>query len=224
MFGKGVTEIKRFVLDASFYLLFLAKPFGIKSHPNFPYHSDKHSLFYAPYDIKRECFLPPNDDPIFLLHRLDAATSGVIAVTNSPEYAKECKQLFSQHLIKKNYTAIVCGKALEGTDVWKENIQGKFCQTSITSTLYDSGSNVSLVKFHPLTGRKHQLRIQCSRRKLPILGDKIYGDFAINKSMKIKRMFLHCEEIIIPRGGNTPFIGYCPIPSQFYSFFRGISN
>ena len=57
---------------------------------------------------------------------------------------------------------------------------------------------MSWLRLAPLTGRTHQLRIQTSKRKVPIVGDRTYGDFRRNKliasSMGLKRLCLHCME------------------------------
>ena len=50
--------------------------------------------------------------------------------------------------------------------------------------------NLELLELGAVTGKTHQLRVQCMVRKVPIVGDKTYGDFATNrkvqKSTKIK--------------------------------------
>ena len=55
---------------------------------------------------------------------------------------------------------------------------------------------VCLVRLEPLTGITHQLRVQCAKHGMPILGDATYGNFAANKKIrsmsKINRLFLHC--------------------------------
>jgi 23S rRNA-/tRNA-specific pseudouridylate synthase len=51
----------------------------------------------------------------------------------------------------------------------------------------------------PLTGRTHQLRVQCALRGIPIIGDKSYGDFSYNRKLsrasKTDRLCLHAAEI-----------------------------
>ena len=51
----------------------------------------------------------------------------------------------------------------------------------------------------PQTGRTHQLRVQCSKRRLPILGDRTYGQFNLNRKItklsKINRLFLHSAKL-----------------------------
>ena len=57
---------------------------------------------------------------------------------------------------------------------------------------------VTLLRLEPRTGRSHQLRVQCAKRGLPIVGDQTYGDFARNREFAkragTKRMFLHSLE------------------------------
>ena len=57
---------------------------------------------------------------------------------------------------------------------------------------------VSLLRLEPHTGRSHQLRAQCAKRGLPIVGDQTYGNFPRNrefaKAAGTKRMFLHSLE------------------------------
>jgi 23S rRNA-/tRNA-specific pseudouridylate synthase len=65
---------------------------------------------------------------------------------------------------------------------------------------------MSLLELEPKTGRTHQLRIQCSQRNLPIVGDRTYGDFEKNrafaKSTGQQGMFLHAERVKVPFRGN----------------------
>jgi 23S rRNA-/tRNA-specific pseudouridylate synthase len=57
---------------------------------------------------------------------------------------------------------------------------------------------LALIALEPRTGRSHQLRVQCAKRHLPIVGDATYGDFGANrafaKATGEKRLFLHSLE------------------------------
>ena len=56
-----------------------------------------------------------------------------------------------------------------------------------------------MLRMEPLTGRTHQLRVQCALRGIPIIGDKSYGDFSFNRKLsrasKTDRLCLHAAEI-----------------------------
>ena len=57
----------------------------------------------------------------------------------------------------------------------------------------------SLVRLELLTGRTHQARVHMAHIKHPILGDRKYGDFHLNRSMKnITRPMLHAYELAFP--------------------------
>jgi 23S rRNA-/tRNA-specific pseudouridylate synthase len=84
---------------------------------------------------------------------------------------------------------------------------------------------VSLIRLEPRTGRSHQLRVQCARRGLPIVGDQTYGDFARNrewaKKTGFKRLFLHSLETRIDydfAGRTRAFAAKAPVPPEFEAY------
>ena len=79
-----------------------------------------------------------------------------------------------------------------------------------------------LEKLEPHTGRSHQLRVQCAKRGLPIVGDRTYGNFAANREFVkgggARRMFLHSLEIGFDyafRGRECAFSACAPLPPEF---------
>jgi tRNA pseudouridine65 synthase len=84
------------------------------------------------------------------------------------------------------------------------------------------GSRVSLIRLEPRTGRSHQLRVQCAKRGLPIVGDRTYGDFAANRGFAKRggprRLFLHALEIGFEYklgGREYAFSAEAPLPAEF---------
>ena len=80
----------------------------------------------------------------------------------------------------------------------------------------------ALIRLEPQTGRSHQLRVQCAKRGLPIVGDRTYGNFAANKAYAraggAKRMFLHSLGVVFEYafGGRTQeFAAIAPLPPEF---------
>ena len=74
----------------------------------------------------------------------------------------------------------------------------------------------------PVTGRTHQLRIQCKKHNLPIVGDRTYGSFSFNKEVvmrtKIKRMMLHSSETVVNysfEGKVRQFTAKSDLPEDF---------
>ena len=68
----------------------------------------------------------------------------------------------------------------------KEDSSGKDAQTKFSVLFYDENSNTSVVKWQPLTGRTHQIRVHLKYIGHPIANDAKYGgetynDFDINQ-------------------------------------------
>jgi 23S rRNA-/tRNA-specific pseudouridylate synthase len=84
---------------------------------------------------------------------------------------------------------------------------------------------LSVLELEPHTGRTHQLRVQCARRHLPILGDQNYGDFRRNREFSRRlgtdRLFLHARHVDVEfplDGGKIRFDAESPLPPEFQRF------
>lgn len=202
--------------DSNTTLFALNKPEGIKSHPNKP-GIDKNSLIHAPYDLDNECYLCDLPDgqqiQVYLLNRLDSPTSGVILLCLDLKLALEIHNLFKNHKIQKTYLAIVKGIPRVLYSTWRNRLSSekheekvrtqkggeRVAETKFQLVSQNKLLGISLLKLMPITGFTHQLRVQGSLHKHPILGDKTYGDFPFNKDIQkqtsLKRLFLHSSEI-----------------------------
>jgi 23S rRNA-/tRNA-specific pseudouridylate synthase len=209
-FGPGVEVIA--VSDEGLWALY--KPAGIMSHPNKP-GEEGQSLIVAPYDPKSEAFMT-DEGPYFLLHRLDGPTSGIILVTPYAQLAHKVRDLFRSRGVKKTYYAIVANFPApnQSKGMWRDKLgKTQIREGGVRGTIGGGApaeTHVNLIKkFHtpigssllelrPITGRTHQLRIQCAHRGMPIIGDATYGDFALNRQLKTKNLYLHAAKIEIP--------------------------
>ncbi|OAM90820.1 RNA pseudouridine synthase [Termitidicoccus mucosus] len=152
---------------------------------------------------------------LWLLNRLDSATSGVILVAASESLAREIRAMFQRRHIHKTYAALVFGAPSEDRQRWTDrlaiekrrgqiraNASAGHIPAEAHMTLLRSNRravrSLSLIQLEPKTGRSHQLRVQCARRHLPIVGDATYGDFRANRDFAKrtgeKRLFLHSLE------------------------------
>jgi 23S rRNA-/tRNA-specific pseudouridylate synthase len=152
---------------------------------------------------------------LWLLNRLDSATSGVILVAADESLAREIRALFQRRHIHKTYAALVFGAPSENRQHWADrlaiekrrgqiraNAAAGHIPAEARMTLLRSNRSaarpLSLIQLEPKTGRSHQLRVQCARRRLPIVGDATYGDFRANRDFAKrtgeKRLFLHSLE------------------------------
>jgi len=235
-FGRGVTRV---ALDAN-GLAALDKPEGVLSHPNTP-RDEARSLVRARYDADEECFEwqgPGGARRLWLINRLDSATSGLILAAASAELAREVRALFKGRQVRKTYQALVFGKPRQPAETWRDVLdvkkQGGRIRTVAgggnipavcAMTLLRTGTGparLSMLRLEPQTGRSHQLRVQCAKRGLPIVGDGTYGDFAANRAFAkaggAKRMFLHSLSVSFDytwRGAMCPFSATAPLPPGF---------
>ena len=216
---------------------------GVLSHPNNDRRAKpSNCLLSADYDIEEESYYWKDEQGekrnIFLLHRLDSPTSGVILGASTKKLASCLKDAFARREVKKNYHAIVIasGKRVKN-ETWKDNLvekrekgklrvtrgKGPIAITKVHTEREKTGRyGLNLLELFPQTGRTHQLRVQCALRRMPVLGDKNYGDFSLNRKIlrasKTDRLFLHASKISLSvkfQGQELEFSAESPLPRSF---------
>lgn len=239
--GRGVT---RLAVDENGVAAF-AKPAGVLSHPN-ETGDEPRSLLTARYLIEDECYEWTAGDGggprrLWLLNRLDSATSGVILAAADGDLAAEIRAQFKRKQVRKVYQALVFGAPRQPIALWRDRLavekRGGKIRTGLTAGHVPAESRMSvvragrrhprvtLVRLEPRTGRSHQLRVQCAKRGLPIAGDQTYGDFRRNREFAklagTKRMFLHSMETAFEyefHGRRCSFAAKAPLPEEFENF------
>lgn len=165
------------------------KPQGIPSQTDTSGDEDMTSLLKAYLSDLGE-----NDD-IFVIHRLDRATGGVMIYARNPKSAAELSRLVSEKDgFEKHYLTVVSGEPREKcgnmTDyLYKDSAQKKAfvvkgerrgaklasLDYELRSTAEIDGKTFSLVAIKLNTGRFHQIRAQFSSRGMSVFGDGKYG-------------------------------------------------
>jgi RluA family pseudouridine synthase len=201
----------------------LDKPSGVLSHPNPPARSAANALFRCEYDIEREAYgtrhaaASATESPtasLFLVHRLDQDTSGLILCAFDAAAADALQQALLKREVQKEYLALVLGIPRAAEGVWRDCLQKRSRRGRVETTVVQGRPNAvtrfrtreiyeaagaALLELSPETGRTHQLRVQAAARRLPIVGDDRYGDFAANRCaaqlLSTKRMFLHAHRL-----------------------------
>lgn len=142
---------------------------------------------------------------IFIVHRLDKDTSGVILFAKNEKIKKAFQDNWNNLVIKREYVALV-----EGNNIGKGIIKSYLYETKtlqvvstndpkrgkLAITEYESikeGKKYSLVLINILTGRKNQIRIHLNSIGHPIVGDKKYGSL----TNPINRLGLHATKLVI---------------------------
>ncbi|GHB94689.1 RluA family pseudouridine synthase [Cerasicoccus arenae] len=227
-------------------LLAVEKPVGVLSHPNEEASEKRErALLTADYDHERECYHGFANEgapkEVFLLHRLDSATSGVLLLATNKEVAEAVHLRFQSHDVEKIYYAIVKFQGRIGMHGLWANMMDKGHRSGRQGPVHASAGHslqartlykwergdtfrygLSLLQLTPLTGRTHQLRYQCMKNGMPIVGDRTYGDFRFNKKIKAatgqKRLFLHASSInvrFLYGGDVVRFSAESPLPHEF---------
>ncbi len=149
--------------------------------------------------------------PLWVVHRLDKETSGVVIFAKSAGIHRQLCLAFEQRATRKTYWAWVHG-TLTGQGLCEAPLRefgsgrvapdpkGKASQTAWRSLRTEQ--NYTLVEVQPHTGRRHQIRAHLTALGFPIVGDPLYGPAELRQGWT--RMYLHALELeIFPEAGGA---------------------
>jgi len=129
------------------------------------------------------------------LHRLDAATSGLIAVAKTYPTMVRLGQAWEAGLVHKKYIAITWGILPKESGTINTPIEGRSSKTIYQVLRTKSHPKLGMLSELSLTlktGRTHQLRIHLSELGNDILGDLIYG---LEDRPKVRGLWLFANEM-----------------------------
>jgi RluA family pseudouridine synthase len=124
---------------------------------------------------------------IWLVHRLDTPTSGVVLFARSAAAAATLSALFAGGEIRKMYLAILEGE-IKDECVVETPVQGKDARTTFRPLRSDG--KTTLVEAIIETGRTHQIRIHAQSIGHPVVGDRRYGSGG-----RAARLMLHAWKL-----------------------------
>jgi RluA family pseudouridine synthase len=159
-------------------LLVINKPAGLSTLPD----------GYSPTLPHVKSVLEHEHGQLWIVHRLDKQTSGVLLLARSAQAHRSLNAQFEQHQVLKIYHALV-----KGNPEWKEKsinlplrLNGDRSHRTVVD--HEKGKptithlkvlkrfgNYSLLEAIPETGRTHQIRAHLSSENLTIVGDKLYA-------------------------------------------------
>ena len=146
---------------------------------------------------------------LFIAHRLDRYTSGVLVFAKTPEALNGLKNIFEEHHLRRVYLAILVGELPENAGTLSDKLVER---KSLRMTVVPEGSKAkqdikgaklavthyrvlerlpghTVVEVKLETGRRNQIRVQFADRGFPLLGDQVYG----TPSDHLDRQALHAE-------------------------------
>ncbi len=194
------------------HLIGVVKPYGVLSQGN-----EKTKSLCD--DVSAYLKDKGENDEIYVVHRLDKTTGGVIVYAKTKFMANKLSQLIAEHRFHKEYQAVVCGDMKERsgymtdllyhdknknkTYVVKRERKGvkeaKLCYVVHSKAVYND-SPVSKVQVLLKTGRTHQIRVQFASRKHPLVGDKKYGTTVSDSKIAL---WSHSITFVHPKTSKT---------------------
>ncbi|MBS1645273.1 MAG: RNA pseudouridine synthase [Bacteroidetes bacterium] len=181
--------------------------------------------------------------PIFVVHRLDKETSGLIAFAKHESSHRYLSQLFERHEIEKLYAGLVLGRVnteaarielpiAEHPFVKGKMIVSKQGKLSVTDyRVVESWPLYSLMQWQIHTGRTHQIRVHMAASGHPIVCDTLYGDgkafllssvkpkFKLSKTEEqerplLNRLALHAYRLQFEGPDGKLILAEAPIPKD----------
>ena len=163
---------------------------------------------------------------LWVVHRLDKITSGVMVFARTAEAHQSLNKQFEQHEVQKVYHAIVVG--VPGWDQHTDhhplrvdvghshrtkvdNSKGKSSET--TFRVLERFKGFSLLEAVPATGRTHQVRVHAYASGFPLLGDTLYS---APETDCITRPALHAFSLGFKHPSTGKYVTFTsPYPNDF---------
>lgn len=200
-------EIPLDILYENNDLIVVNKPAGMVVHPAVGHASGTLVNAVLGYDPDIEGI--GGEERPGVVHRLDKETSGLILLAKNERAHRWLQDQFRLRKVEKIYLALVDGKPPTPSGRVETHIgrdprhrkrmaivpESRGREAISEYKTVESFKDHTLLEFHPLTGRTHQIRLHCAFLGCPIVGDKIYG--RKKSSFEIERHFLHAYRLKI---------------------------
>lgn len=197
--ASGLNHPKLSIIFEDEHIIVVEKKEGLLSvkTPNTPEESATHLL---------NQYLRPQgrDHYIYVVHRLDRETSGVMMFAKSKEVQQTLRDNWKKYVTERSYVVIVDGvieqKKGRIESYLTEDIKKVMHsspvdnggQLAITNyTVISTNGRESLVRLNLETGRKNQIRVQLQSIEHPVAGDVKYG----SRNSRYGRLCLHAETL-----------------------------
>lgn len=222
--GKEVFQGLR-VLYEDQHLLVADKPAGLLTIAT---DSEKQNTAYHHLmDYVRE---KNPSNRIFIVHRLDRDTSGVIVFAKQEEIKRRFQEHWKEIITERAYIAVVEGPVSKKEDrvrswlletktkhVYSSSQPGDGLEAVTHYKVLQTSSRYSLLEIHLETGRKNQIRVHMQDIGHPIVGDKKYGS-DINP---LRRLALHARVLAFNHLVTNQSMRFeTEIPPQFMALFK----
>jgi 23S rRNA pseudouridine1911/1915/1917 synthase len=156
-----------------------------------------------------------------VVHRLDAATTGVMVVAKSERAYTALKAAFKERTVEKGYHALVQGHPdpSRGTidapidrhpkHDWRFAVVTGGRPSVTHYEVIEAFPAASLVDIRLETGRTHQIRVHFSALRHPCVGDMTYGaDPTLAARLGVERQWLHAVRLGFPHPADGRWVEF----------------
>ena len=224
-------NVENLLLYEDNHLLVLNKPGGVLVQGD---ASGDVSLLELAKAYLKKTYRKPGNVYLGLVHRLDRVTSGVVVFARTSKAASRLSKAFREKKIQKIYLALVHGIPPEKEGTLKDKLGWNSSQRRAFLTpagkeasLYwqrkSSFQKRALLLLKPLTGRKHQIRIQLAARGHPIVGDFKYG--SRQRIAGGRAICLHAWRLMLPHPTKKEILLLeAPLPDYWLEIFPPLAG
>ncbi|MCW5890454.1 MAG: RluA family pseudouridine synthase [bacterium] len=160
---------------------------------------------------------PP--EPVFLVHRIDRPTSGLLVFARSALANRALGEAFRTHDVEREYVAVVCGAVPDALATIDAPLGGRRAVTHL-AVAGRLGTVATVLRCRLETGRTHQIRLHCRGAGHPVLGD---ADVAVAGGPEPPRLALHAAVLGFrhPRSGE-PLRFTSPLPADLAGWLEAL--
>ncbi len=191
--------------------------------------TERENLLTAYSILSRRVKRKNPDERIFIVHRLDRDTSGVMMFAKSEKVQSTLQTDWNENVSERTYLAVVEGNVTENTgrvrSFLKENKAMVMYSTSDSENGVEAithykvikrGNGFTLLEIELETGRKNQIRVHMKDIGHCVAGDEKYG----SKLNPLGRLGLHAHVLAFRHPVNGKTVRFeTPIPAKFSALF-----
>jgi 23S rRNA pseudouridine1911/1915/1917 synthase len=215
----GLPELALEIVHEDPWLLAVNKPAGLPTQGTWA--SDRHDVLAL---LRRQ----RPELTVFLQHRLDQGTSGLLLLSKDAAVNAPLTRQFTEHTLRKTYLARVADPfeacvvelpigRLRGADPGRYGCEGDLLEPRAARTAFRPATAAEAaglrpgawVVAEPATGRTHQIRVHLAQLGHPVHGDRLYGGAAD------PQMWLHAWKLELDHPASGARIELVAPPHRF---------